>query len=236
MIPAGVNILNMGMPQQGQAQPVYYDENNVWQWSPYATGGATRPDSFTGMTPEFNSALEQFYASMPEDIRSSTNVYSGYRSPERQAELWQAALERYGSPEAARRWVAPPGRSQHNHGNAADLRYLSPEAREWAHANAANFGLAFPLGHEDWHIELASARGGQPTGGMSPGQPSGVSTSAPSGMTEAQAMAAGMSPQQAVREVAVREVDPVREAFNEMKAAFRRQRQSFPVNLLRGSR
>src|SRR5690606_28212272 len=33
-------------------------------------------------------------------------------------------------------------------------------AREWAHANAPNYGLAFPLGHEPWHVELAGARSG----------------------------------------------------------------------------
>mgnify|MGYP002140046610 FL=1 len=56
----------------------------------------------------------------PPDIRRQLQVYSGYRSPERQAQLWDAALKKYGSPEAARKWVAPPGRSQHGHGNAAE--------------------------------------------------------------------------------------------------------------------
>jgi hypothetical protein len=56
--------------------------------------------------------------------------------------------------------VAPPGNSQHNHGNAADLGYLSPDALEWAHTNAGKYGLAFPLKNENWHIELAGARGG----------------------------------------------------------------------------
>jgi hypothetical protein len=153
----------------GQEQQVYYDANGNWQWYPYATGGATRPDSFTGMTPEFNTALETMFASAPDEIRDQLQVYSGYRSPERQAELWEAALERYGSEAEARRWVAPPGRSQHNMGNAADLRYLDPAAMDWAHQNAAQFGLAFPLSNENWHIELATARGGQPTGGAPAG-------------------------------------------------------------------
>ena len=155
----------LAMPTMGgQEQQVYYDANGNWQWYPYATGGATRPDSFTGMTPEFNTALETMFASAPPEIRDQLQVYSGYRSPERQAELWEAALERYGSEAEARRWVAPPGRSQHNMGNAADLRYLDPAAMDWAHQNAAQFGLAFPLSNENWHIELATARGGQPAG------------------------------------------------------------------------
>jgi hypothetical protein len=218
----GVNLLRgVTQPVQEQAQPVYYDDAGNWQWYPYATGGATRPDSFTGMTPEFNSSLEQFYAAMPEDIRSSTNVMSGYRSPERQAELWQSALERYGSPEAARRWVAPPGNSQHNHGNAADLEYQSPAAREWAHANAANFGLAFPMGHEPWHIELASARGGQPSGGNAPQQPMG--DPGRGGNMPQNALRMPPVPMMAGMTQPVQQ-DPVQSAFGALMDAFERQR------------
>lgn len=127
--------------------------------SRFATGGATRPDSFSGMQPAFRSALENMIASAPPDIRANFQIKSGYRSPERQAELWANALKKYGSPERARKWVAPPGNSQHNHGNAADLGYLSPDALKWAHANAGQYGLSFPLSNENWHIELANARG-----------------------------------------------------------------------------
>lgn len=130
--------------------------------SQFAVGGAARPDSFTGMNPEFASALAQMFAAAPPEVQSQLRVSSGYRSPERQAQLWDDALKKYGSESAARKWVAPPGRSQHNHGNAADLKYMADAAREWAHANAGNFGLAFPLANENWHVELASARGGKP--------------------------------------------------------------------------
>jgi hypothetical protein len=121
---------------------------------------------FTGyqdFNPDFGSALARMIAANP-----GLSVNSGYRSPEEQKVLWEKALVKYGSPEAARKWVAPPGNSYHNKRLAADLGYASPEARKWAHEHAAEFGLAFPLGNEDWHVELASARGGggaQPTGG-----------------------------------------------------------------------
>lgn len=130
----------------------------------YATGGATRPDSFSGMVPGFRDALAQMIASAPADIQAELKVSSGFRSPERQAVLWKNALKKYGSAERARKWVAPPGNSQHNKGNAADLKFLSPRAKQWVHANAATHGLAFPLGNEPWHIELATARGGKATG------------------------------------------------------------------------
>lgn len=128
--------------------------------TPFAVSGATRPDSFTGMSDGFSGALATMIQNAPPEIQESLRVSSGYRSPERQAQLYKDALAKYGSEAEARRWVAPPGNSQHNHGNAADLKFLSPAAKEWVHANAGQFGLSFPLSNEDWHIELSSARGG----------------------------------------------------------------------------
>ncbi len=133
-----------------------------FDFGPYAVGGAARPDSFSGLSPEFRASLAKMLLAAPPEIQQALRITSGYRSPERQAELWQGALTKYGSPEAARKWVAPPGRSNHNHGQAVDLKYLSPAATEWAHANAQQFGLHFPLSNENWHVEPIGARGGQP--------------------------------------------------------------------------
>lgn len=126
----------------------------------YVVGGATRPDSFSGMSPDFQTALQSMFEAAPAGIQDNLRVYSGFRSVARQQELWDAALKKYGSPEVARRWVAPPGKSKHNKGFAADLRFLNQGAKDWAHENAKNFGLNFPLGNEPWHIELSTARGG----------------------------------------------------------------------------
>ncbi|MCD2185218.1 D-alanyl-D-alanine carboxypeptidase family protein [Rhizobium sp. GN54] len=112
----------------------------------------------TGLSSDFAGKLAKMLASMPADLRGQVTVNSGYRSPERQQELWLQALQKYGSPEAARKWVAPPGRSQHNSGNAVDLGYGSDAAKQWMHQNAASFGLSFPLANEDWHLEPAGAR------------------------------------------------------------------------------
>ena len=140
--------------------------------SSVAVGGATRPDSFTGMHDDFRMGLASMIAAAPEEVRSGIKISSGYRSPERQQQLWNDALRKYGSAEAARKWVAPPGRSNHNHGKAADIKFTTDAAREWAHANAAQYNLAFPLSNEPWHIELASARGGNapaPVAAAAPG-------------------------------------------------------------------
>lgn len=112
----------------------------------------------TGMASTFQQKLATMLASMPDDLKGSVTINSGYRSPERQQELWLEALRKYGSPEAARKWVAPPGNSQHNKGNAADLGYQSDAARKWVHENAGNYGLSFPMSHEPWHIEDEDAR------------------------------------------------------------------------------
>ncbi len=116
------------------------------------------PTSITGMQSDFRDKLAKMIASMPDNLKGSVTINSGYRSPERQQELWLEALRKYGSPEAARKWVAPPGNSQHNKGNAADLGYGSDAARQWVHQNAGSFGLSFPLANENWHIEDENAR------------------------------------------------------------------------------
>lgn len=84
-------------------------------------------------------------------------IGNSYRSTATQQRLWDAALKKYGSVAAARKWVAPPGNSKHQEGIAADLK----GDLAWAHANAARFGLYFPMGHEPWHVEIAGSRSGK---------------------------------------------------------------------------
>lgn len=132
----------------------------AFDWSKYATGGALRPDSFSGMDPSFLSHLQAMFEGAPPDIQANLRVFSGYRSPDKQEQLWEAALKKYGSPDVARKWVAPPGHSNHNHGDAADLRFLDPQALAWAHQHASDYGLNFPLANENWHIEPVGIRGG----------------------------------------------------------------------------
>ncbi|MBD9636000.1 D-alanyl-D-alanine carboxypeptidase family protein [Ensifer sp. ENS07] len=105
------------------------------------------------LEPEFASTLQAFMDAAPGKI----SINSGRRSTERQAELWREALAKYGSADAARKWVAPPGHSMHERGGAADLGYESEAVKRWAHENAAAYGLVFRLKNEDWHIELARA-------------------------------------------------------------------------------
>ena len=105
--------------------------------------GAPAPTGQGGFDPAFETALNQMIAASGGRVW----VMSGYRSPERQAELFAAAVEKYGSEAAARKWVAPPGKSQHGMGIAADLG----GDLEWVRRNAARYGLVQPMSWEPWH-------------------------------------------------------------------------------------
>lgn len=104
--------------------------------------------------PNFQTNLDRLL----NDFKGKVSVSSGYRSPERQAVLWQDALRKYGSAAAARKWVAPPGKSNHGRGLAADLKFSDAATRRLIHQSAGNYGLHFPLSNENWHIEPISAR------------------------------------------------------------------------------
>lgn len=129
------------------------------------TGGKNK-QHIDGLDNSFATNLAAMIQDAPPGIKEGLGVYSGFRSEERQAELWQGALKKYGSAEAARKWVAPPGRSNHNHGQAVDLAFngqsLSRAPQnvvDWVHANAGKYGLYFPLSNENWHIEPLGTRG-----------------------------------------------------------------------------
>lgn len=130
------------------------------------TAGHTK-DHIDGLDEDFATNLTAMLHDAPPEIRQGLGVLSGFRSVERQGQLWNDALKKYGSPEAARKWVAPPGHSQHNHGQAVDLAYngeslaqAPKEVVDWVHANARKYGMYFPMGNEPWHIEPVGSRSG----------------------------------------------------------------------------
>ena len=131
-------------------------------------------DHVDGLTEDFATNLSAMFQDAPPDIRDGLQVGSGYRSIERQQELWDQS-------DKTGKMVARPGHSQHNHGNAVDIWYKGQrldkapaEVREWVHANAGNYGLRFPMSYEQWHIEPNGAR----SGGGSTVVPSGSGVSA----------------------------------------------------------
>ncbi len=96
-------------------------------------------------------------------------LISGFRSVERQREIFAAHLAHGRSKQDLLRWVAPPGYSEHHTGQAADIGtpgsppleedFEKTRAFAWltAHAPSFGFSLSYPrdntcgLGYEPWH-------------------------------------------------------------------------------------
>ena len=79
-------------------------------------------------------------------------VDSGWRSPGYQERLFQEAVSKYGSGEAAARWVATPETSAHVSGDAVDIG--PADAAAWLAEHGAEHGLCQVYGNEPWHYEL----------------------------------------------------------------------------------
>jgi LAS superfamily LD-carboxypeptidase LdcB len=83
------------------------------------------------------------------------DVNSGWRSREYQKQLFSDAVAKYGSEEMAERWVARPGTSVHEAGDAVDIGPSS--ATTWLGRKGAAFGLCQIYRNEPWHFELRIA-------------------------------------------------------------------------------
>jgi hypothetical protein len=116
------------------------------------------------LNPTFRNNVANMMAAASRELGGEVQIYSGYRSVEHQARLYESALARYGSEAEARRWVAPPGNSMHNFGLAVDLRYngqrieYGSEISNWMEQNLERFGLERPLSNEGWHVEPLGGR------------------------------------------------------------------------------
>ncbi len=103
-----------------------------------------------GLTPGTRRAFRAAAAAMQADGIELT-LSSGYRSAAEQQQLYEQAIEKYGSPEAARVWVLPPAESRHVRGVAVDV--APREAARWLDEHGARFGLCRTMDWEWWHFE-----------------------------------------------------------------------------------
>jgi LAS superfamily LD-carboxypeptidase LdcB len=94
------------------------------------------------------------------------NVTSGWRSADRQRVLYEEAIAKYGTAERARRWVLPPGESEHVTGGAVDVGPRSAAA--WLEEHGVHYGLCRRYANEPWHFELLAPHKGQPCPAMEP--------------------------------------------------------------------
>jgi D-alanyl-D-alanine carboxypeptidase len=79
-------------------------------------------------------------------------VNGGWRSPRYQERLRRDAVLKFGSEEAAARWVATPGTSPHVSGDAVDVGPAAAQA--WLSRHGAAYGLCQIYRNEPWHYEL----------------------------------------------------------------------------------
>jgi hypothetical protein len=80
-------------------------------------------------------------------------VFSGYRPPWYQKRLFDAAVIKYGSEEAARKWVAPPGKSRHGKKGGEGAVDVDP-ASSGGELDSASERLFRPMSWEPWHVQL----------------------------------------------------------------------------------
>jgi hypothetical protein len=86
--------------------------------------------------------------------RRGVRVYvdSGWRSRTYQEQLFRQAVSEYGSEAQAAPWVAIPGTSTHESGNAVDIGQANATA--WLSAHGDRYGLCQIYRNEPWHYEL----------------------------------------------------------------------------------
>jgi len=103
-------------------------------------------------------AMRQAEADAAADGIPPFQVTSGWRSEPYQRWLLEDAIERYGSEEIARQFVASPDRSQHVTGDAVDIVPL--DAQLWLIQHGSRYGICQTYANERWHFELATQPGG----------------------------------------------------------------------------
>ena len=113
------------------------------------TGSATTK----GLNPRMRGAVDELISASGGRV----HLVSAYRSLERQTELWNEALAKYGDPEIADDWVARPGTSNHERGVAVDLGGDIELAVDLV--DRLGLPLWRPMSWEPWHFELIRGSG-----------------------------------------------------------------------------
>ena len=109
------------------------------------------------LDPDLRAAVRAAAAAASED-GIALHLTSGWRSRAYQEQLMERAVERYGSQEEARRWVASPAASAHTTGDAVDVG--PTDAAYWLSEHGPDHGLCQVYANEIWHYELLTTPGG----------------------------------------------------------------------------
>ncbi|CAN5751779.1 hypothetical protein BH20ACT23_BH20ACT23_19590 [soil metagenome] len=118
-----------------------------------APGSPLGSATTAGLQPTLKRAVDRLI----EASNGRVYLVSGARSTDRQTELWNEALAKYGDPEIADDWVARPGTSNHETGEAVDLGGDLELAVSLV--DELDLPLWRPMSWEPWHFELTDSGG-----------------------------------------------------------------------------
>lgn len=132
--------------------------------------GALEPGDPAPVAPEGVGDVTHLSARMSRAVDRATaaaaddgvklRITSGWRSATKQQQLYDAAIAKYGNAAKARRWVLPPGESEHVRGGAVDVGAAA--AATWLGQHGVRYGLCRRYANEPWHFELLAPAKGQP--------------------------------------------------------------------------
>lgn len=128
------------------------------QGSGAPAGGAPTPTwrvrGLRGMQPEARTAFDEALMQARLDGVPAI-VRSGWRSAAEQQRLYDEAVRRHGSQQAAAREILPPARSAHVKGTAVDVHPRS--AARWLEEHGAAHGICRRYANEWWHFEYVGS-------------------------------------------------------------------------------
>lgn len=114
-----------------------------------------------GLNPDFAHRFVQLQQAV-RDAGGDLYIFSGARDQQRQQQLFQEAVAKYGDPKVAAKHVKPPGKSAHDPQYGATrglgLGSVGVDIRgdlAIAHKLAPQFGIEFPNQTHPWHMEMA---------------------------------------------------------------------------------
>ena len=178
-------------------------------------GGQTK-----GMNPNFLDNISAMSKEFYGKYKRNLVMTSGYRSSETQAALYKDAVAKYGA--SAGSYVAPPGRSLHEKGIAADINFSSSLKKDIDLADntglLAKYGLWRPLkdykSKEHWHIEPIGSRKGADKSAPGDGLNNPAAKPTPKALTETKQE---MKPKPATKTADTKSIKPNPEAVKKQK-------------------
>jgi D-alanyl-D-alanine carboxypeptidase len=118
------------------------------------SGTTAFDEGLTGVAKVDRALLDALRRATTDAQHDGVHIYvdGGWRSRTYQEQLFRRAVSEYGSEAEAARWVAVPGTSTHESGNAVDIGQA--DATAWLSEHGARYGLCQIYRNEPWHYEL----------------------------------------------------------------------------------